>query len=333
MPSEIDQYKSNLISNLNQKFNNDKSILDKQLNNLLNTVLRSNLRSNIKLLQANQLKNSYNTQLNILVDKYNNTKNQIIAFQPKKVVNITNKNAVLIGINYIGSTNQLYGCINDVNNINTIFKDQGFNNINILTDNTAVKPTKSNILDAFKNLLSNATSGDLLCVTYSGHGSYTPDTNNEEQDNYDELIIPLDLSPIKDDELKSIINMYLKPDITLFCLFDSCYSGTILDLKYLYLDSLNYDQYSENKNTSDTVGNVILISGCTDEQQSGDAFINNMGQGAMTWSFIQSIKTNPNSSWRELIKNMRTLLKTSNFTQIPQLSTGQIFDIDSKIFI
>ena len=333
MSSEIDQYKSNLISNLNQKFNNDKSILDKQLNNLINTVLRSNLRSNIKLIKANQINASYKTQLNTLVDKYNNAKNQIITFQPKKVDNIKNKNALLIGINYVGEQNELKGCINDVNNINTIFKNQGFNSITILTDNTAVKPTKLNILDAFKNLLINANSGDLLCVTYSGHGTYTLDINNDELDGYDELIIPLDLNPIKDDELKSIINMYLKADVTLFCLFDNCYSGTILDLKYTYLDSLNYDQYTENNKTSDTVGNVILISGCTDEQLSADAFINNMGQGAMSWSFIQSITANPTSSWRELIKNMRTLLKTSNFTQIPQLSTGQIFDIDSKIFI
>jgi hypothetical protein len=333
MPSEIDLYKSNLISNLNQKFNNDKSILNKQVNNSLNSVLRSNQRQNIKLLQVNQINASYKTQLNALVDKYNNAKNQIMAFQPKKVENIKNKNALLIGINYVGEQNELKGCINDVININTIFKQQGFNKTNILTDNTAVKPTKSNILEAFKNLLTNASSGDLLCFTYSGHGTYTRDTNNDEKDGYDELIIPLDLNPIKDDELKSIINLYLKPDVTLFCLFDSCHSGTILDLKYTYLDSLNYDQYTENNKTSDTVGNVILISGCTDEQLSADAFINNTGQGAMSWSFIQSITTNPNSSWRGLIKNMRALLKTSNYTQIPQLSTGQIFDIDNKIFI
>jgi hypothetical protein len=75
-----------------------------------------------------------------------------------------------------------------------------------------------------------------------------------------------------------------------------------------------------------------MISGCSDQQTSADAFINNISQGAMTWSFIESVNNNPNLSWRELIKSMRDLLK-SNYTQIPQLSTGQIFNIDSKIFI
>jgi hypothetical protein len=76
-----------------------------------------------------------------------------------------------------------------------------------------------------------------------------------------------------------------------------------------------------------------MISGCTDQQTSADAFINKTAQGAMTWSFIESVKNNPKLTWRELIKSMRNLLKKSNYEQIPQLSTGQIFNIDSKIFI
>ena len=76
-----------------------------------------------------------------------------------------------------------------------------------------------------------------------------------------------------------------------------------------------------------------MISGCTDKQTSADAFINNISQGAMTWSFIESINSNSKLSWKQLIQNMRKLLTNSRYTQIPQLSTGNAFNIDTAIFI
>jgi hypothetical protein len=76
-----------------------------------------------------------------------------------------------------------------------------------------------------------------------------------------------------------------------------------------------------------------MISGCMDSQTSVETVIDNKTQGAMTWSFIEAINKTPNLSWRELLKNMRTSLKNSSFTQIPQLSTDSFYDIDSKLFI
>ena len=49
----------------------------------------------------------------------------------------------------------------------------------------------------------------------------------------------------------------IKPNVTLFCVFDSCHSGTVLDLKYQYLDSSNYNSFSENEKNLETNGNVI----------------------------------------------------------------------------
>ena len=244
-----------------------------------------------------------------------------------------NKNALLIGCNYNNSAYQLNGCINDVNNIKSMIKNVGFNNINILTDDTETKPNKSNILTELTKLLSNSNNNDLLFFSYSGHGSQLVDRNGDETDGRDEVMVPLDFNVITDDELKTVIQTYLKPNVTLFALFDCCNSGTVLDLKYQYLDSLNYDNYTENNKASDTLGNVIMISGCTDNQTSADAFINNTSQGAMTWAFIESVNSKPKLSWRELIQNMRKLLTNSQYTQIPQLSTGNSFNIDTKIFI
>jgi len=331
MGTEIEQYKANRVYILKNKFLYDKKFLTNYYNNLINIVLKSKARN--KASQINNLHASYTNQINNLLNQLNNAINKVNAYQPPLVQNVKNKNALLIGCNYNGSQYKLNGCINDVKNVKTLINKNGFNNVTLLTDETETKPNKSTILNEFKKLLVNSNSGDLLIFSYSGHGSYVLDKNGDETDGYDELIVPLDLNVITDDELKIIIQTYLKPNVTLFSLFDCCFSGSVLDLKYQYLDSLNYDNYTENDKTNDTLGNVLMISGCTDEQTSADAFINKTSQGAMTWSFIESVNNNPKLSWRELIKSMRDLLKKSNYEQIPQLSTGQIFNIDSKIFV
>ena len=76
-----------------------------------------------------------------------------------------------------------------------------------------------------------------------------------------------------------------------------------------------------------------MISGCTDNQTSADAFINNKANGAMTWALLEGLAQSPNCSWRELVKKMRDLLKTSKFTQIPQISSGTFINIDTLVFI
>ena len=115
-------------------------------------------------------------------------------------------------------------------------------------------------------------------------------------------------------------------------MFDSCFSGSILDLKYSYMDGNNYDKYIENDKELDTPGNVLMISGCTDNQTSADAVIDNKPNGAMTWAFLNALIKQPKCTWRELVQNMRTLLKTSQFTQLPQISTGNFENIDTPTF-
>lgn len=322
-----------MIAKLKSQYNTNKIALDNQLNTFINSVLKSNNTAKNKSTQVYALIATYNSQVSSLLKKLQEAINKVNSFQPKTITNIKKRSALLIGCNYRGTMNELYGCINDTKNIKTLLQSHGFSIFNVLTDDTVVKPNKANILNEFKNLLVNSNSGDLLFFFYSGHGSNTLDNNNDELDGRDELIVPLDLNRIVDDELKSIINLYLKENVTLVALFDSCFSGSVLDLKYQYIDSLNNNGYTENTKTNDTLGNVIMISGCTDKQTSEDAYINKTAQGAMTYSFIQSVNTNSNISWRELVLKMREVLKKNGCSQLPQLSSGQIFDMDSKIFV
>jgi hypothetical protein len=247
--------------------------------------------------------------------------NKIIQHNYKSMIRpvVPKKRALLVGINYKNTRNELYGCINDVLNISKLLIPRGYS-CTILTDQTAVKATKKNILDSFRQMLINSVPGDICFFHYSGHGISTIDRNGDELDRRDEMICPCDMNYISDDEMNLIIRNFLQAGVTLFGLFDSCYSGTMLDLKYNYLNNVI------NPKVPDTKTNVIMISGCMDTQTSADTFIDKSWVGAMTTSFLKSL---PNStSLSSLLRNMRIYLSTNRYSQIPQLSTGRLLNIN-----
>lgn len=332
MHKELDIYKQNRINELNRIFNSNLSRLNSTLATNIRRVQTSRNRNKQQLINA--LTSKYNNDVSILRRNLTNSINQVNSFKPEfNVVKTNNKKALLIGINYINTPYALSGCIDDTNRMKLLLEKRGFNSFQTLTDLTPTKPTKQNILNEFKNFIMTAKSGDILFFYFSGHGSYTFDRNDDETDRRDETLISSDLQHVIDDELKTILLNHMKREVTIVGLFDSCHSGTMLDLKFNYLDSNNYDKYTENDKVSECQGNVIMISGCMDSQTSAEAFIENKAQGAMTWSLIESINQIPNCTWRELLKSMRDLLKTNKYTQIPQMSTHPFYDIGSTLFI
>lgn len=170
-----------------------------------------------------------------------------------------------------------------------------------------------------------------MFVQFSGHGTNLIDKNNDELDGRDECIITCEMNYILDDELKNIIDENLKPTCKLVCLIDCCHSGTMLDLKYNYLDSTNNDLTTINTNITDSDNNVIMISGCMDKQVSLDVYKNFDYNGAMTLAFLQSYSKN--MSWKELILAMRDNLKKSKYEQICQLSSSNFIDLNERNYI
>lgn len=333
MSPELDLYKQSRIEEINYRYNNSFINLRNKFIRDYRKLIYSRFRNKYAII--NNLIKQYINNINILKQNHKNEIEQVNSLTDgvTDVTSTPNKKALLVGINYINTEYALSGCIDDTNRIKDVLTQKGFKITEQLTDLTSSKPTKQNILNELKNMIINAMSGDILFFYFSGHGSNTYDVGGDETDGMDEMIISSDLQGILDDDIRSIISSNLKKDVTLIGLFDSCNSGTMFDLKFNYLGVNNYDKYTDNNRVSECDGNVIMISGCMDSQTSAEAQINNKTQGAMTWSFIDSIKKNPNSSWRELLKSMMELLKSNNFTQIPQLSTDSLYDIDSQVFL
>ena len=249
-----------------------------------------------------------------------------------------------IGINYVGSNCELNGCINDVINLKKQLKTKSHVVLTELSQDSKLIPTRQNIINAIKEFVSGAKSGDKMLFQYSGHGSYTLDRSGDEADRRDETICPLDYSKsgdIVDDELRKIMVEALPEGVSLFCIFDCCHSGTVLDLRYNYRIFPRGDNKREftihtDNHYEKSKCRVVCFSGCNDGQTSADAYIKGTYQGAMTWGIIKSIsdlnaKGKP-VNYKNIMKNLLVLMKNKGYTQIPQISAGHFLNLEDNLW-
>jgi len=265
---------SNSVELIETQFRQKLNELDAFYSNNYRKIITTRMAYRTKMFYITQLQTMYTTNKTNLINFKNNKIKEYLKQQQQqiqqqlelyqreleeKILNNIELKALIIGINYLNTQNELYGCINDTQNLQNYLRNKynfSNNNLCLLTDNTIIKPTKQNILKKYKDLLLNAKAGEKLFFTYSGHGSFRTDLNNDENDGKDELLITIDKQSISDDELKTIIDENLPEDVTLFVIFDCCHSGTLMDLKYNYLagneDLVINEKISETKSPIQT---------------------------------------------------------------------------------
>ena len=174
------------------------------------------------------------------------------------------RKALFIGINYYGQNGELKGCINDVHNIKSFLsKNYRIDEMLILTDdqksNPDKMPTRKNILAAFRWLRNGAKSGDSLIFHYSGHGGSVKDEDGDEEDGFDETLIPVDYQQaghIVDDEVHDVLVRGLPKGVRLTSIMDCCHSESILDLPFIYTvnGDLQIIETSKNEGICTLVG-------------------------------------------------------------------------------
>jgi len=259
------------------------------------------------------------------------------------------RKALSIGINYYvlpAGQGQLSGCINDsdtmIGVLKEVFQFQDSQIRRLRDDRKDMMPTKANILASFRWLTDGAQPGDDMFLHYSGHGGQQRDTNGDEASGQDDTLIPCDFQSagqIIDDELYSLLVQQLPKGCRLWVLLDCCHSGTALDLPYKV--QISEDGKSVKCSSVPQKGGiagqpseaeVIMISGCKDEQTSADVQAGSMGvlkaAGAMTTAFRHSIT--PTISVHDLLYSMRAFLKQNSFEQVPQMSSENFVQLESS---
>jgi hypothetical protein len=250
------------------------------------------------------------------------------------------KKALLIGVNYRGTNNELTGCINDVLTLKSVLENKfNYKSFVVLTDDEKLRPTKNNIMTEMKKLIKDSINCDEIWIHYSGHGYYVDDLNGDDADGKDEVLVPIDYDKnglIVDDDLNNLIlQSKCKTRVT----FDCCHSGSALDLCYnlqirnnQIVNTYELSQLNKEKKCN---SEIFMISGCMDSQTSAEdkKSLSNKQMGAMTSTLLQVLdKYNYNINVGDLIIQMNKMLVNGKYSQIPVFSSNKSISL-KKIFI
>ena len=237
------------------------------------------------------------------------------------------KKALLIGINYTGSDSELNGCHNDCTDIRDWLEPRGYSIKLLMDHDDYTPPTRNNILACIHDFVATVTSNDILYFHYSGHGTNIRDTSGDERDGMDECIYTLDQQLVTDDELYTALVSRLPAGARLCAVFDSCRSGSVLDLPWRVTGG---SFYRENHNANESL--VVSISGCRDTQTSADSSFKGRANGALTYSLLKTLaRAQPATSWKDLTADINTRL--TKYRQTSQLCCSQKKLVEESLFI
>ena len=229
------------------------------------------------------------------------------------------RTALLVGINYRGTENELNGCYNDVVNVSQYLRTAlgiAPGAISVLTDGNrgspafpaSVAPTRQNILAGMAALVAGMVAGDEAVFHFSGHGTLVRDRNGDEVTGLDSCLCPLDYNApsaagggvITDDEIRALLVNKVPRGARLYVFLDCCHNGTVCDVRFKYEDFSillrppsartaalwrTQQKAFANPKYTETAGEVYMISGSRDEQTAADAYINNAFAGALTSAY------------------------------------------------
>mmetsp|Transcript_38598 Transcript_38598/g.86291 ORF Transcript_38598/g.86291 Transcript_38598/m.86291 type:complete len:519 (+) Transcript_38598:52-1608(+) len=245
------------------------------------------------------------------------------------------RKALLVGVNYFGTRAELRGCINDVHNLFRLLTETyrwEAHNIRILTDDGrgGGMPTRQNITQHMRWLSEDAMPGDVLFFSFSGHGAQQEDPQGFEEDGMNETILPVDFERagmMTDDEISDYLVKPLPEGVRLTGVMDCCHSGTGLDLPFTW--DIRRGMWREAVNPFHSQGDVLMFSGCEDDDTSSDAAgMYAAPGGAMTTAFCDVLRRNPNPIYPQLLTMLWQHLDRGGFSQRPVLSSTQQFSLD-----
>jgi len=123
---------------------------------------------------------------------------------------------------YAGWSGDLMACEFDARDMAALARAQKLTPTVLLTK----RATRSNVLKAVRAAARTLESGDLLFLSYSGHGGQIPDVSGDEPDKKDETWCLYD-GELIDDEVFIELAAF-KKGVRIIVLSDSCHSGSVI---------------------------------------------------------------------------------------------------------
>ncbi|KAJ1735911.1 Ca(2+)-dependent cysteine protease [Coemansia biformis] len=89
------------------------------------------------------------------------------------------------------------------------------------------------------------------------------------------------------------------------------------------------EKLNKSRRTKSTLGDVVMFSGCKDDQTSADTKSEDLSfTGAMSYALISSMNARPHQTYVQLLQDVRRRL-APKYEQVPQLSTGRLMDMNT----
>ena len=240
--------------------------------------------------------------------------------------NAQRKRSFMVGISHYDTAltgyqwNNINGT-NDVQLLSPILKKQGFY-LSTLLDEKATYQNITNQLSAFTN---QTKKGDIVYLHFSTHGQPVEDLNGDEEDGWDEAIIPIDAYKIykkrvyegKKHLLDDQLNTYIKklrtkigPSGFLYVVIDACHAGTssrandetIRGTKVGFTYNNKVFKPSVQKKShykveaSAKMSHVMFLEACRPDQVNMEIKVKDRRYGPLSYNISQALLAKPLST-------------------------------------
>ena len=245
----------------------------------------------------------------------------LVALLLSSAVNAQRRRAFLVGISHYDTAltayqwNNING-VEDINLLSPALKNQGFTTITLLD----AQATFENIVSQIAQFTNKTKKGDIVYLHFSTHGQPIEDLNGDEEDGWDESIVPIDAYKIYRKGVyeggkhltDDILNKYVKklrekigPTGFLYVVIDACHAGTssrtndetVRGTNVGFTYSNKVFRPSKNKKShyriepSAKQSDVIFIEACRPDQVNTEIKVGGKRFGPLSYNIAQTLSS------------------------------------------
>ena len=249
-----------------------------------------------------------------------------LSFMVSIAGNAQRKRAFMVGISHYDTAltgyqwNNING-VEDINLLSPILKKQGFYLTTILDE----QATYQNITNQLSNFTNQTKKGDIVYLHFSAHGQPVEDLNGDEEDGWDEAIVPIDAyknykkgvyegkKHLLDDQLNTYIKkLRTKIGATgfLYVVIDACHAGTSsrandetirgTKVGFTYNDKV-FKPSTQKKShykveATPKMSHVMYLEACRPDQVNMEIKVDGKRYGPLSYNIAQALQTKPLSA-------------------------------------
>ncbi len=171
---------------------------------------------------------------------------------------------------------------------------------------TLTRVTRWQLIDALKKLRKKVRKQDRVIIYFSGHGTFLPDNNQDEDDCVDEAFVPvyrkdLETESVRDDQFVRLANKIGTKHITTF--LDTCFAGGLrkggrkacprAKNKFLVKGKAGKALRRKNCRVRNRLRSLKGTLYAASRENQGAWEVRDMGGGRFTRTFLKIMKKHP----------------------------------------